>query len=67
VTTMPTGRYRGKPLESVPKNYLRWLLRQPNVRPALRIGIKRALGIMVAPLPAVYDFKAAAAGDREDA
>lgn len=63
---MPTGRYRGVSLASIPKDYLRWLLRQPNVRPALRIGIKHELGIMADPLPAhesAFDFKMAAAGE----
>jgi len=62
MTTMPIGRYRGKPLDVVPKQYLRWLVQQHGVRPDLRIAIKRHLGIMVAP-PAALDFKAAAAGD----
>jgi uncharacterized protein (DUF3820 family) len=67
MTTMPFGRYGGTPLQDVPKQYLRWLLRQGNIRPDLRIAIKRQLGIAVAPLPAVFDFKAAAAGERQPA
>jgi hypothetical protein len=61
--TMPVGRYRGRPLNAVPRDYLRWLLRQPNVRPSLRFAIKRQLGILGAP--AGFDFKMAAAGDCE--
>jgi hypothetical protein len=64
---MPIGRYKGKPLETVPKTYLRWLLRQGHVRPDLRIAVKRHLGIMTAPPPSAFDFKMAAAGEREHA
>jgi hypothetical protein len=59
---IPFGRYRGRPLNAVPRDYLRWLLRQPNVRPNLRIALKRELRILAAPAPA-FDFKRAAGGD----
>lgn len=55
-----TGRYRGNALSDVPKQYLRWMVRQARVRPDLRITIKRHLGM---PTAAVVDFKAAAAGE----
>jgi uncharacterized protein (DUF3820 family) len=69
MTTMPTGRYRGLPIVDVPRTYRQWVLKQSNVRPDLRVSIKRSLGMVVAPLPpAVPDFKMAAAGERgEDA
>lgn len=35
-TRMPFGKYRGKPLEDVPRNYLKWLLANcENASPAL--------------------------------
>lgn len=64
MTHMPIGRFRGKPFDIVPKPYLRWLIRQRDVRPDLLVAIKRHLGILTAPA-AVFDFKAAAAGERE--
>jgi hypothetical protein len=66
MTTMPYGRYRGIPIDIVPRTYLQWLLKQPNVRPDLQLSIKRRLGMVVAPIPpAALDFKMAAAGDGE--
>jgi uncharacterized protein (DUF3820 family) len=64
---MPIGRYRGVPLAKVPRAYLSWLVRQPSVRPDLRVAIKKRLGIVTvaAAMPPVTDFKAAAAGDCE--
>lgn len=35
-THMPFGKYKGKPISEVPKDYVRWLLDQPNVDPFIR-------------------------------
>ncbi len=39
-THMPFGKHKGMPLESVPKDYLRWLLAQPDVDPYLRAALQ---------------------------
>jgi exodeoxyribonuclease X len=33
---MTFGKHKGTPLSEVPKDYVRWLLDQPNVDPYLR-------------------------------
>jgi hypothetical protein len=60
------GRYRGIPLELVPRAYCVWLVRQPGVTPDARLALKRRLGLLTAaPIPPpTFDFKAAQAGDR---
>lgn len=35
-THMPFGKHKGKPISEVPKDYVRWLLDQPNVDPFIR-------------------------------
>ena len=63
---MPIGRYRGTSLAKVPRPYMLWLVRQPRIRPDLRLALKKRLGIVTAPLlPATVDYKLMAAGDCE--
>jgi hypothetical protein len=64
--TLKFGRWRGTRLDKVPRSYLMWLVRQENIRPDLRVALKRRLGMPVAApaVPVAADFKAAAAGDR---
>jgi exodeoxyribonuclease X len=35
-THMPFGKHKGLPIVEVPKDYVRWLLDQPNVDPFIR-------------------------------
>lgn len=67
MTTMPYGRYRGAPIENMPRSYCEWLSKQPFVRPELQAALKRRLGPRTASTPVppallVRDFKMAAAG-----
>jgi Putative quorum-sensing-regulated virulence factor len=39
--TMPFGRYRGVPLEEVPRAYLRWLLDEVDLREPLLTRVER--------------------------
>lgn len=41
--TMPFGKYRGQPLETVPIDYIQWLLRQDNLEPNLREALENQL------------------------
>jgi hypothetical protein len=63
--TMPFGRFKGFALTAIPKPYLTWLVRQPNIRPDLRAALSITLGSIPPPTTTVRDFKAAAAGDAE--
>ena len=42
-TTMPFGKHQGTPLDSIPSDYLRWLVSLPNLRPALGWAIVEEL------------------------
>lgn len=39
VTSLPFGKYKGKPLAEVPRSYFKWLLEQDNVDPDVRAAI----------------------------
>jgi len=40
-TVMPFGKHKGLPVEDVPRDYVAWLLRQPDVDPYLRTALTR--------------------------
>ncbi len=35
-TVMPFGKHKGKPFEDIPRSYLVWLAKQPNLMPILK-------------------------------
>jgi exodeoxyribonuclease X len=41
IKEMPFGKHKGKPLAQVPKDYIKWLLSEPNVDPDLRYALER--------------------------
>jgi hypothetical protein len=41
VTTIPFGKYRGRPLAELPDAYLRWLAGLPDLREPLRSAVDR--------------------------
>lgn len=40
-TVMPFGKHKGTPISEVPRDYISWLLRQPDIDEYLRIAIER--------------------------
>ena len=43
--TMLFGKYQGIPVEDVPKDYLRWLVKNVKLKPFLAGAVHQALGI----------------------
>jgi hypothetical protein len=41
--TMPFGKYQGKPIAELPRDYIRWCLTQPNLKAGLRRALRKAL------------------------
>jgi exodeoxyribonuclease X len=41
-THMPFGKHKGMPIAEVPKDYVRWLLNQPDIDPFLRRALQAA-------------------------
>jgi hypothetical protein len=41
--SMPFGKYKGRPLQDLPASYLRWVLRECDLRPWLEDAIRRVL------------------------
>jgi exodeoxyribonuclease X len=39
---MPFGKHKGMPIAEVPKDYVRWLLNQPDIDPFLRRALQAA-------------------------
>ena len=42
-TTMPFGKHKDKPLSGIPHGYLKWVLRECNLRDDLRADIQAVL------------------------
>jgi hypothetical protein len=40
---MPFGKHKGRPLDAMPTDYLRWLVNLPNLRPAMRWAVVEEL------------------------
>ena len=51
--TMPFGKHQGKPLNQIPRGYLRWLLAECDPSPSLREDIEAVVAEQ--PLPKSLD------------
>src|SRR4051794_36174434 len=52
---MPFGKHRHKPLHTIPKGYLRWLLDEAQLDRRLRLAVTKALAGQIVNAPSTDD------------